>query len=124
MSLRDLFVFGADGAFSQAMGTETWLEGWQGVSADGCGTPVSPHDGSATDYTYSVTNNMGVGYSTVTVSGIGAHLGLAKVHNNGELSSPEGANDVSSIPIISLNLLLMERHDRSNTIQRTANLAV
>ncbi len=93
----DLFVFGADGAFSQDMGTETWLEGWQGVSADGCGTPVSPHDGSATDYTYSVTNNMGVGYSTVTVSGIGAHLGLAKVHNNGELSSPEGANDVSSI---------------------------
>ena len=93
----DLFVFGADGAFSQDMGTETWLEGWQGVSADGCGAPVSPHDGSATDYTYSVTNNMGVGYSTVTVSGIGAHLGLAKVHNNGELSSPEGANDVSSI---------------------------
>ena len=67
------------------------------MSAEGCGAPVSPHDGSASDYTYSVTNNMGVGYSTVTVSGIGAHLGLAKVHNNGELSSSEGANDVSSI---------------------------
>ena len=40
---------------------------------------------------------MGVGYSNVTVSGIGAHLGLAKVHNNGDLTSPEGANDVSSI---------------------------
>ena len=42
----DIFRFGEDGSFSNVMGSETWLEGWQGVDSDQCGTPVAPHDGS------------------------------------------------------------------------------
>ena len=29
--LDDLFILGSDGSFSNDMGGETWLEGWQGV---------------------------------------------------------------------------------------------
>jgi hypothetical protein len=41
----DEYVFNADGSFNNVQGAETWLETWQGV-AEGCGTPVAPHDGS------------------------------------------------------------------------------
>ena len=34
----DSFVFGADGSFSNEMGTETWVEAWQG-GTDSCGAP-------------------------------------------------------------------------------------
>ena len=43
----DEFAFNADGSFSNVLGADTWLEGWQGV-ADGCGTPIAPHDGTTT----------------------------------------------------------------------------
>ena len=49
-------------------------ETWQtGVSAEGCGTPVTPHNGSnAATWTVDETNK------TVTVKGDGAFLGLAR----------------------------------------------
>lgn len=62
------------------MGGQTWLETWQGVAADGCGTPVSPFDGSGS-FTYSYTS------TTLTLIGEGAHIGLAKVNNAGEISN-------------------------------------
>jgi len=40
----DQFVFHADGTFNNVQGEETWLEGWQGMDPEGCGTPVTPHD--------------------------------------------------------------------------------
>ena len=82
MSYDDEFVFGADGSFANVMGESTWLEEWQG--GEGCGAPVYPHDGTATDYTYDYDADAG----TITVNGVGAHLGLAKVYNGGELTSP------------------------------------
>jgi hypothetical protein len=85
----DTFVFAEGGGFSQDMGGETWLEGWQGSDPEACGTPVSPHDGSATDYSFAVADGKGITASTVTVSGLGAHLGLAKVYNGGELAAGE-----------------------------------
>ena len=85
----DTFVFGTDGSFSNVLGDESWIEGWQGGS-DACGTPVAPHDGTAVaTYTYDEVAG------TVTIDGKGAYLGLAKVYNGGELTSPSGA--VSSI---------------------------
>ena len=72
----DIHRFNADGTYQQIMQDQTWLEGWQGV-AEGCGTPIAPHDGSnAATYTYTG--------ETVTVIGDGAFMGLAKVHNTGE----------------------------------------
>ena len=67
------------------MNSETWVETWQGVSTEGCGTPVSPHDGSLTDSTYTV------GDSQITVDGVGAFLGIAKATNGAELGSLEDA---------------------------------
>ena len=88
----DKFVFNEDGSFMNAQDGETWLEVWQGVDADGCGTPVAPHDGSNAA-TWSYDEAAG----TVTLDGVGAHLGLPKVHNNGEFTSSAAAEAVTSI---------------------------
>ncbi len=85
----DEYVFNADGSFSNVLGTETWIEAWQGVAADACGTPVAPHDGSnAATYTYSD--------STVTLNGVGAYLGLPKAYNGGELGAANADSAIAS----------------------------
>lgn len=82
----DEYIFGEDGSFMNMMGDETWLEVWQGVEADGCGAPIAPHDGSnAATYEYNETEG------TLTLNGVGAFLGLAKVINGGELAAPGDA---------------------------------
>ena len=85
----DEYKLNSDGSFENVLGDETWLEGWQGVD-EGCGTPVAPHDGSAI-----ATWSWDADKMEVTVTGTGAYLGLAKVHNSGELASP--ADAVASI---------------------------
>ena len=80
--LDDTYVFNADGSFTQDMQGSTWLEGWQaGAPAEGCGTPIAPHNGSNAA-TWSADS------STVTVVGDGAFLGLAKVTNTDESGDP------------------------------------
>ena len=112
----DVFTFGADGSFSQTMGAETWVEGWQGNDPEGCATPVAPHDGSYTDGTFTVTD------SKVTVNGLGAHLGLAKVNNGGELSSSADAVSAITYNVTELaddgnSLTLQIQYNGANTWQ-------
>ncbi len=84
----DEYVFNADGTFENILGSETWLEAWQGTDPEACGSPVFPHDGSASA-TYTYDESAG----TVTISGKGAFLGLAKVVNGAELANPADAPD-------------------------------
>ena len=80
----DSIVFNNDGTYDHYMGGSTWLEPWQaGSPAEGCGIPIAPHFGGTNNYTFA--------NGTLTVSGVGAHVGLAKVHNGGEDGMP--AND-------------------------------
>ena len=79
--LDDEYIFNADGTFNNVLGTETWLEPWQGFAPEQCGAPIAPHDGS-NPATWDSTA------STITLSGLGAYLGLAKVHNGGEDGAP------------------------------------
>jgi hypothetical protein len=76
----DIFRFGSDGSFRNIQGDETWLEPWQGVEAESCGAPVAPHDGS-TAGTWQLDESAG----TLTITGAGSHLGLAKAINGDEL---------------------------------------
>ena len=80
----DQYVFQANSVFKNIQDSSTWIENWQGT--EGCGAPVSPHDGSALA-TYSYDENAG----TVTVIGTGAYLGIPKPYNGGELSNPADA---------------------------------
>ena len=98
----DIYRFGVDGTFENVLGDQTWLEGWQeGQEGEGCGAPIAPHDGSnAASYTY--TDN------SVTVSGSGAFLGLAKVHNAGEDGAPAG--DTITYEVISVDETYMTVH--------------
>ena len=82
----DYFVFTEDGTFKNILGDETFLEGWQGT--DGCGTPVAPHDGSK-DGMWSVDAATG----TLKIVGKGNYIGIPKVINGAELTSPDGAAD-------------------------------
>jgi hypothetical protein len=82
----DSVKFDASGSFFNYMDNSTWLEGWQGTTPEACGVPVAPHNGSnAATYTY----NSATG--ELTVNGVGAHIGLAKVVNGAELTSPANA---------------------------------
>jgi hypothetical protein len=86
----DEYIFNEDGSFQNVLGLETWNESWQDASVgDGaCGAPVFPHDGTAVaTYAY----NEGAG--TVTITGKGAFLGIAKAINGAELTAPSGAAD-------------------------------
>ena len=82
----DEYVFNADGSFQNVLGTDTWLEGWQGVAMDECGTPVFPHDGST-----SATYDYNEGAGTITLDGTGAYLGIPKAVNGSELTTPGAA---------------------------------
>ncbi|NRB60783.1 MAG: hypothetical protein HRU50_12705 [Winogradskyella sp.] len=82
----DDYVFNSDGSFQNVLGADTWLEPWQGAAAEECGSPVFPHDGTA-----SATYDYNEGAGTITIDGTGAFLGLAKVVNGAELTSPGSA---------------------------------
>ncbi|WP_420601579.1 hypothetical protein [Flagellimonas sp.] len=100
----DTYVFGGDGSFMNVLGTESWIEGWQGGS-EACGAPVAPHDGSASaTYTY----NAGAG--TLTIDGTGAYLGLPKAVNAGEL--PNVAVPTS----ITYNVTLADNNNTMNVV--------
>ena len=88
----DEYMFNADGSFNNVLQDTTWLETWQGVTAEGCGTPVAPHDGSnAATYAYDA------GGGTVTLTGVGAYLGLPKVYNGGEITAANADTSIASI---------------------------
>lgn len=97
----DLYVFNADGTFSNVLGAQSWIEGWQGGS-DACGAPVAPHNGS-NPATWSQNTING----TVTLTGVGAYLGLAKAYNGGELTTPSAAPASITYKITSLTTNLM-----------------
>jgi len=76
----DHYVFNVDGSFQNVMDGETWLETWQGVESEQCGAPVAPHDGSnAATWEYDAASG------TVTLTGLGAYLGIPKGVNAGQL---------------------------------------
>ena len=91
----DTYVFNGDGSFENILGDETWLESWQGVS-EGCGAPVAPHDGTnPATWTYDSEAN------TIIINGLGAYLGLPKVHNSGEDGTP--ADDTITYTVTSIS---------------------
>ncbi|MDP4746137.1 MAG: hypothetical protein NWS22_15030, partial [Porticoccaceae bacterium] len=110
----DTYTFAADGSFSQDMGTETWIETWQGAAAEGCGAPVAPHDGSATGATYAYDED------SLTINGLGAHVGLAKAVNAGELS----AGTVAVPNSITYSVSLMSVDGQSMTLSIETGSAV
>ncbi len=74
----DVFEFKSDGTLSINLGSETWLEPFQGVDPEACGAPIAPH--ITNDHTYSFDAST----MELTVNGDGAFLVLAKGHNTGE----------------------------------------
>ena len=86
---NDTYVFDANGSFNNVLGTDTWLEKWQGVTAEACGTPVAPYDGkTAATYIYDAVAK------TITITGKGSYLGIPKANNAGELPNVAVPNSI------------------------------
>lgn len=101
---NDDYIFNTDGSFSNVVGLQTWIEAWQG-GTDACGSPVAPHNGlNSATYVYNTTAN------TITLTGVGAYLGLAKAYNGGELTNPANAPASITYKVTSLttNLLTLD----------------
>lgn len=83
----DSVTFNANGSFMTYQNNSTWIEGWQsGGAPEACGTPVAPHNGSnPATWAYNSAS------SELTVSGVGAFIGLAKVINGAEINNPANA---------------------------------
>ena len=90
----DEYKFNADGSFENVLGDQTWGEPWQKVDPEVCTAPIAPHDGSAI-----ATWDFDADAMEVTITGKGAYLGLAKVHNTGELASPDDAVASITYPV-------------------------
>ena len=92
----DLYIFNADGSFqNDFIDNQTWLEPWQSGGYEQCGVPVAPHDGSSIS-SWELNEENGV----LTLNGMGAFIGLAKVVNEGELpvvSVPESISYIATI---------------------------
>ena len=98
----DEYVFNSNGTFNNVVGAQTWIEGWQVTGMNACGTPIAPHNGSnAATWTYDATA------STVTLTGVGAYLGLPKAFNGGELSAPSAAPAAITYKVTSLTASLL-----------------
>jgi len=93
----DVFEFKADGTFSADLGSETWLEAWQGKDPEGCGAPVAPHVNG--DYSYTLD----VGAMTLKLDGAGAYLGLAKAVNGGEISGGAAQPNERTYEVVSIS---------------------
>jgi len=93
----DVFEFKADGTFSADLGSETWLEPWQGKDPEGCGAPVAPHVNG--DYSYTLD----VGAMTLKLDGAGAYLGLAKAVNGGEISGGAAQPNERTYEVVSIS---------------------
>ena len=99
----DEYVFGKDGSFKNVLGADTWVEGWQGVAADICTTPVAPHDGSnAATFIHDEVNNK------LTVNGLGAYIGLPKANNAGELPNVAVPSAITYDIVLSNNNTVMD----------------
>ena len=87
--LDDKFIFGADGSFKNDVGDYTWIEPWQGVGSEGCGVPLSPSGSAEGTFEYDGDQ--------ITISGVGAYLGLPKVYNTGTHQDVASISNISSV---------------------------
>jgi hypothetical protein len=99
---NDTFVFSSNGSFSNVLGSETWIEKWQGIAADGCGAPVAPHNGpTGATYLYDAVAK------TLTITGSGSYIGIPKANNAGELPN---------VPVPSSIVYKVTLTDNNNTM--------
>ncbi|MDB3925744.1 hypothetical protein N9356_01185 [Porticoccaceae bacterium] len=83
----DIFRFNNDGSFENVMDGLTWLEDWQNPAGDSyCGTPQAPYNGSTAGQ-WTINSQA----SSLTISGVGAHVGLPKVINGSEIDNTNNA---------------------------------
>jgi hypothetical protein len=81
----DSITFSANGFYNHHFNGSTFIENWQDGLGDRCDAPVFPHTGIPAGWSYNASS------SQVTLNGYGAHMGLPRVTNSGEISDPANA---------------------------------
>jgi len=94
---NDIFTFGAENSFHIDLQNSTWVEKWQGNTAESCATPVAPYI-SNTSHTFEFDASA----NTLTVKGVGAYIALPKAINGAEISNNAAAPQSVTYNIVSL----------------------
>ena len=81
----DSISISSNGFYNHYFDGSTFIENWQDGLGDRCDAPVYPHNGIPASWSYNAST------SQMTLNGYGAHMGLPKVTNNGEISDPANA---------------------------------
>ena len=108
---NDIYALNADDTFENQHDGETWLEPFQGVSGEGTGAPVSPHDGIITGVWEYNGNDR-----TLKINGKGNYLGLPKAVNGSELTNPNDAPDSITYTVISVTNSRLEIEIESGNV--------
>jgi len=94
------FVFNAEGTFNYDNKGDFYADGYLGAGSSGCepnsNLPAAQQPWASGNFAFNVVENGGVrGFGQLTVTGVGAHIGLQKVHNTGETTSGPTANSIT-----------------------------
>ncbi|MFB2118424.1 hypothetical protein [Parapedobacter sp. 2B3] len=94
------FVFDAAGTFNYDNKGDFYADGYLGAASSGCepnsNLPAAQQKWASGAFAFSVDETGGVrNLGKLTVSGVGAHIGLQKVHNAGETTTGPTWNSVT-----------------------------
>ena len=95
----DTYQFGRDGSFRNVQGDETWIEPWQGANLRRKGVARRLRRTMAATTPSSSTTTAAM---SLKLTGLGAHLGLAKVVNGAELALPSDAPGSVTYKVVEL----------------------
>ena len=95
----DTYEFGRDGSFRNVQGDETWIEPWQGANLRRKGVARRLRRTMAATTPSSSTTTAAM---SLKLTGLGAHLGLAKVVNGAELALPSDAPGSVTYKVVEL----------------------
>ncbi len=94
------FVFNAEGTFNYDNKGDFYADGYLGSGSNGCepnsNLPAAQQPWASGEFAFTVSEGNGIrSLGRLTVSGVGAHIGLQKVHNTGETTSGPSWNSIT-----------------------------
>lgn len=94
------FGFNAEGTFNYDNKGDFYADGYLGSQSNGCepnsNLPAAQQAWGSGEFTFSVSEGDGARkLGKLTVSGVGAHIGLQKVHNGGETNTGPSWNSIT-----------------------------
>jgi len=122
-SFDDEFIFNNEERFIYNTNGDLWAEAYMGIDPPGCvmdgDLPAEASPWASSTHEFSVTEASGSEPAFITVTGVGAFIGLAKAYNGGEFAMPT-PSDVSAV---TYEVLSYVNNGESETLQITIDIS-